>query len=212
MSNGIVTWVPEVKLYTKCSIKIKDFPFDTQCCEINLYSWAHTAEQMVILQYGNKNVTNLTHLAHNTEWLIYNTCALNQTIETSAGLKWWVTKHVVQIKRESIYHFYTLLMPCAVLSFCSLLLFWLPPDSEEKITLGVTILLAFFVNSLIVSNYTPEATSDLPVIGVYYTFNIFLVAFLLAGAVFILRLHFRGHKKNRVPKWIRILFGIFINF
>jgi len=112
--SGLVTWVPEVRIHTKCIIKVKDFPFDTQCCEINLYSWAHTAEQMVILQYGNKNVTN--------------------------------------------------------------------------------------------------STSDLPVIGVYYTFNIFLVAFLLAGAVFILRLHFRGHKKNRVPKWIRILFGIFINF
>ena len=43
-----------------------------------------------------------------------------------------------------------------------MLLFLLPPDSGEKITLGVTILLAFFVNSLVVSNYTPEATTDLP--------------------------------------------------
>ena len=57
MSNGIVTWVPEVKLYTKCSIKIKDFPFDTQCCEINFYSWAHTSSQMKIQINGNKNET-----------------------------------------------------------------------------------------------------------------------------------------------------------
>ena len=63
-------------------------------------------------------------------------------------------------------------MPCGVLSFLSVLLFWLPPDTNEKITLGVTILLAFFVNSLVVSNYTPESASELPVIGVYYTFNI----------------------------------------
>lgn len=52
-----------------------------------------------------------------------------------------------------------------------MLLFLLPPDSGEKITLGVTILLAFFVNSLVVSNYTPEATSDLPVIGNNRFFN-----------------------------------------
>jgi hypothetical protein len=206
--SGLVTWVPEVRIHTKCIIKVKDFPFDTQCCEINLYSWAHTAEQMVILQYGNKNVTNLTHLAQNTEWFIYNTCAMNSTIRTSSNLKWWVTRYAIKIKRQSIYHFYTLLMPCAVLSFCSILLFWLPPDSEEKITLGVTVLLAFFVNSLIVSNYTPEASFELPVIGKYYAFNIFLVASSLAGAVFILRLHFRGHKTNRVPKWVRILFRL----
>jgi hypothetical protein len=163
---------------------------------------------MLILQYGNKNFTNLTHLAHNSEWFIYNTCALNKTIETSAGLKWWVTRYAIQIKRESVYHFYTLLMPCCVLSLCSLLLFWLPPDSEEKITLGTTILLALFVNSLIVSNYTPEASFELPVIGKYYACNIFFVSLSLAGAVFILRLHFRGYKTNRVPKWIRFLFKI----
>ena len=120
---------------------------------------------MTILQFGNKNVTNLTHLAHNTEWNIYNTCAKNETITIGEGTLWWITTYVIKIKRESIYYFYTLLMPCAVLSLCSLLMFWLPPDSEEKITLGVTILLAFFVNSLIVSNYTPEASSELPVIG-----------------------------------------------
>lgn len=67
---------------------------------------------MVILQYGNKNVTNITHLAMNTEWFIYDTCALNKTITTSADLHWSVTSYVLYIKRESIYHFYTLLMPC----------------------------------------------------------------------------------------------------
>ncbi len=172
------------------------------------YSWSHSAEQMMLLQYENKNVTNLTHLAHNSEWFIYNTCAINKTIECGEKQIFWITRYAIQIKRESIFYFYFVLMPCGVLSLCSILLFWIPADSEEKITLGITILLALFVNSLIVSNYTPEATSDLPVIGVYYTFNIFLVAFLLAGAVFILRLHFRGHKTNRVPKWIRKLFRI----
>lgn len=46
---------------------MKDFPFDTQCCEVNFYSWAHTARQMKIQQFGNKNVTNTTHLSTNTE-------------------------------------------------------------------------------------------------------------------------------------------------
>jgi hypothetical protein len=30
---------------------------------------------------------------------------------------------------------------------------------------GVTILLAFFVNTLVVANYTPEGVAELPVIG-----------------------------------------------
>jgi hypothetical protein len=54
---------------------VKDFPFDRQCCEINFYSWAHTATQMRLFQTGNKNYTNLTHIVNNTEWIIYGTCA-----------------------------------------------------------------------------------------------------------------------------------------
>jgi len=203
-SDGLVTWVPEVRLHTKCVIKVKDFPFDTQCCEINFYSWAHTSSQMNILQFKNKNVTNITHLATNTEWIIYDTCAFNKTIITSENLEWSVTSYVLHIKRESIYYFYTLLMPCVVLSMLSVLLFWLPPDSNEKITLGVTILLAFFVNSLVVSDYTPEASNELPVIGVYYTFNIFMVALSLTGSVLILKLHIPGQSPlKKVPEWLK---------
>ena len=154
-----------------------------------------------MLLYQNKNVTNITHLAHNTEWEIYKTCAINTTLKTSQDLEWWVTSYTVHMKRLSLYHIYTLLMPCGVLSFLSVLLFWLPPDTNEKITLGVTILLAFFVNCLLVSNYTPEASSELPIIGVYYTFNIIMVALTLTASVFLLNLHFRGHKQNKVNKY-----------
>ena len=99
-------------LHLSILFKVKDFPFDTQCCEVNFYSWAHTTSQMVIRQNGNKNFTNLTHLASSTEWFIYDTCASNFTITTNENLHWWVNKYVVHIKRESIYHVYTLLMPC----------------------------------------------------------------------------------------------------
>ena len=44
------------------------------------YSWAHTAGQMKIKQNENKNVTNITHMAYNTEWIIKNTCGLTSFI------------------------------------------------------------------------------------------------------------------------------------
>ena len=64
MHTGAITWVPEVRLHTKCSIAIKDFPFDTQCCEISFYSWAHSVRQMSIKQFDDKNITNITHLRY----------------------------------------------------------------------------------------------------------------------------------------------------
>jgi hypothetical protein len=110
--TGTITWVPEIRIHTKCIIKVADFPFDTQCCEIAFYSWAHTVKQMTIQQYGNKNITNTTHLNANTEWEVYHTCASNKTIETSEDLFWWVTNYVLYMKRNSSYHIYNLIMPC----------------------------------------------------------------------------------------------------
>ena len=37
---------------------------------------------------GNKNTTNITHLNKDTEWDVFHTCALNDTIQTSTGLFW----------------------------------------------------------------------------------------------------------------------------
>jgi hypothetical protein len=55
----------------------------------------------------------------------------------------------------------------------------------------------------VVTNYTPEAASDYPVIGIYYFFNIGLVSVSVGASVCVLNLHFRGHRKSRVPKWVK---------
>ena len=59
------------------------------------------------------------------------------------------------------------------------------------------------------TNYTPEASSDLPVIGVYYLFNILTVSISIALSVAVLNLHFRGHRKYRLPDWIKCV--LFMN-
>ena len=69
-NTGSITWVPEIRIHTKCIMKVADFPFDTQCCEINFYSWGHSIKQLILKQLGNKNFTNITHLTSNTEWQV----------------------------------------------------------------------------------------------------------------------------------------------
>lgn len=67
--------------------------------------------------------------------------------------------------------------------------------------------MGFFVNSLVVSNYTPEGATDVPVIGLYYILNIFLLAIWLGATVGVLNFHFRGHKVTSIPNWLkRVLF------
>ncbi len=49
------------------------------------------------------------------------------------------------------------------------------------------------MNSLVVSSYTPDAArAGIPVIGIYYIFNIGLVSFSTAASIYVLNLHFKG--------------------
>ena len=50
-------------------------------------------------------------------------------------------------------------------------MFWLPPDSGEKITLIITILLALTVFLQLITEYTPKASKSLPLIGIQYLIN-----------------------------------------
>ena len=74
-------------------------------------------------------IFNIFFYSTNTEWRIYHTYASNHTEMTGENLEWWIVSYTVYIKRNSLYHIYTLLMPCCVLSAFSCLLFLLPPDS-----------------------------------------------------------------------------------
>ncbi len=87
----------------------------------------------------------------------------------------------------------------------ALFVFWLPPDSGEKITLTITILLALTVFLQLITEYTPKAAKTLPIIGLYFNINLILVLVSVILTIIVLNFHFRGPKKRRVPKWMRHL-------
>ena len=55
--------------------------------------------------------------------------------------------------------------PCMMMSTLTVLVFCLPPDSGEKIALGVTVLLAFSVFMLAIAEKMPETSESIPLIG-----------------------------------------------
>ena len=52
-----------------------------------------------------------------------------------------------------------------MMSTLTVLVFCLPPDSGEKIALGVTVLLAFSVFMLAIAEKMPETSESIPLIG-----------------------------------------------
>jgi nicotinic acetylcholine receptor len=84
----------------------------------------------------------------------------------------------ITIRRKILYYTYNVILPCMMLSALTLLVFCIPPDSGEKIALGVTVLLAFSVFMLAISEKLPETSESIPLLGMYFM-NIYVIKIFL---------------------------------
>jgi nicotinic acetylcholine receptor len=71
----------------------------------------------------------------------------------------------IHIRRRTIYYLYNVIFPCVMMSTLTLLVFCLPPDSGEKVTMGITVLLAFSVFLLRMGEDLPETSEFIPLLS-----------------------------------------------
>ena len=74
-------------------------------------------------------------------------------------------RFVVYLTRKPAYFVYTIIVPCVMLSMLMLLVFWLPPESGEKISLQITVLLSFTVFQLVITSNMPQTSDFVPIMG-----------------------------------------------
>ena len=71
------------------------------------------------------------------------------------------------LQRRSDFYLSYLILPCMFLSGLSLLVFYLPPECGEKLTLSITNLLALVVFQQLIAESMPPSGDDPPLIGEY---------------------------------------------
>jgi hypothetical protein len=90
----------------------------------------------------------------------------------------------ITIRRLPLYYFYTIICPCLWLTVLNLLVFLLPADSGDKVSLGVTVFLAFSVFMLVISEKVPVSSQSVPLIGMYMVFYDHLRPYHLTSSVY----------------------------
>ncbi|NP_001289963.1 neuronal acetylcholine receptor subunit alpha-10 isoform b [Homo sapiens] len=108
------------------------------------------------------------------------------------------------LRRRAAAYVCNLLLPCVLISLLAPLAFHLPADSGEKVSLGVTVLLALTVFQLLLAESMPPAES-VPLIGKYYMATMTMVTFSTALTILIMNLHYCGPSVRPVPAWARAL-------
>lgn len=163
--DGMLHWEPGGIFKTTCDIDITYFPFDRQQCPLLIGAYSYVSSKM--------NITNASNVIHtqdfrrNGEWHVFHTTA-----------EWDITfldccpgtgySHVVfSLFLERRYKFYimNIVLPCLMLSVLIMIGFCLPPDAGEKISLGISVLLAFTVFLLMIADNIPRTSLAIPLMG-----------------------------------------------
>ena len=67
--------------------------------------------------------------------------------------------------RKPLYYIVTILIPTIFIIIIALCAFWLPSDCGEKVSLSITVLLAFSVLQVVITEQTPVNSDVTPKIG-----------------------------------------------
>ena len=74
-------------------------------------------------------------------------------------------RFTIYMRRKPLYYVMNIMLPCLMLSLLDLLVFCLPPESGEKVSLGITVLLSFSVFLLVIADNVPQTSETAPLLG-----------------------------------------------
>jgi len=202
-SHGTVRWLAPIILKSSCKLSVRYFPFDEQFCRLKFVSWTYSKSALRLEPEETETLQNYTESG---EWYLEKVYALrssSKATHSNTENKSAVT-YVIHIRRKVFYYFVYLIAPCMVTSFMTLILFTLPPESGERMVVGVTILLSLTVFYLLASTHIPETSEVVPLIGRYYSLTIIEIACALGLTCWVLRFHHYNTSVGKVPKWVRV--------
>ncbi|XP_032670673.1 neuronal acetylcholine receptor subunit alpha-7-like isoform X2 [Odontomachus brunneus] len=205
-NNGTCLYVPPGIFKSTCKIDITWFPFDDQRCEMKFGSWTYDGFQLD-LQLQDETGGDISSFITNGEWdllgvpgkrnEIYYNCCPEPYIDIT---------FVVIIRRRTLYYFFNLIVPCVLIASMAVLGFTLPPDSGEKLSLGVTILLSLTVFLNMVAETMPATSDAVPLLGTYFNCIMFMVASSVVSTILILNYHHRNSDTHEMSEWVKVVF------
>ncbi|XP_061094930.1 acetylcholine receptor subunit delta-like [Conger conger] len=218
--DGYVTWQPPAIYRSSCTINVNYFPFDWQNCTLKFSFLTYNAKEISMNLKVDKDVkTNRTYkvewividpaaFTENGEWEIIHKPARKNTykdIPLDSNKHQDITFYLI-IKRKPLFYVVNIIVPCVLISFMASLVYYLPADSGEKMTLSISVLLAQSVFLLLISQRLPQTYMAIPLIVKYLMFIMVLVTIVVLNCVVVLNLHFRTSSTHLMSEWTKEFF------
>ncbi|XP_076322511.1 acetylcholine receptor subunit alpha-like [Tachypleus tridentatus] len=212
--RGVIEWKPPAIYKSSCIIDVEYFPFDKQTCVMKFGSWTYDGFKVDLRHKEEVQGTNrveigidLSEFYLSVEWDVlevpavrhekYYTCCEEPYIDITFN---------VSMRRKTLFYTVNLIIPCMGISFLTVLVFYLPSDSGEKVTLSISVLLALTVFFLLLAEIIPPTSLTVPLLGKYLLFTMILVTLSICVTIVVLNVHFRTRSTHRMKPWVKRVF------
>ncbi|XP_069429051.1 neuronal acetylcholine receptor subunit beta-3 [Ovis canadensis] len=203
-SDGTVVWTPPASYKSSCTMDVTFFPFDRQNCSMKFGSWTYDGT-MVDLVLTDENVDRKDFF-DNGEWEILN--AKGTAGGRRHGAYWYpFISYSFVLRRLPLFYTLFLIVPCLGLSFLTVLVFYLPSDEGEKLSLSTSVLVSLTVFLLVIEEIIPSSSKVIPLIGEYLLFIMVFVTLSIIVTVFVINVHHRSSSTyHPMAPWVKWLF------
>ncbi|XP_012498150.1 PREDICTED: neuronal acetylcholine receptor subunit alpha-7 isoform X1 [Propithecus coquereli] len=201
-SSGHCQYLPPGIFKSSCYIDVRWFPFDMQQCKLKFGSWSYGGWSLDL----QMQEADISSYIPNGEWdLVGIPGKRNEKFYECCKEPYPDVTFTVTMRRRTLYYGLNLLIPCVLISALALLVFLLPADSGEKISLGITVLLSLTVFMLLVAEIMPATSDSVPLIAQYFASTMIIVGLSVVVTVIVLQYHHHDPDGGKMPKWTRVI-------
>ncbi|XP_018323259.1 acetylcholine receptor subunit alpha-like 1 [Agrilus planipennis] len=212
--DGKVVWKPPAIYKSFCEINVEYFPFDEQTCFMKFGSWTYDGYMIDLRHLYQSDDSNkidvgidLQDYYISVEWDIMKVPAVrNEKFYVCCEEPFPDIIFNITLRRKTLFYTVNLILPCVGISFLSVLVFYLPADSGEKISLSISILLSLTVFFLLLVEIIPPTSITMPLLGKYLLFTMLLCTLSVVTTIAVLNVNFRSPVTHKLAPWVRYFF------
>ncbi|XP_029577513.1 neuronal acetylcholine receptor subunit alpha-5 isoform X2 [Salmo trutta] len=202
--DGTITWTQPANYKSACIIDVTFFPFDLQNCSMKFGSWTYDGSQVDIL-LEDFHVDKRDYF-DNGEWEIVKATG-SRGLRMDGSCHFPFITYSFIIRRLPLFYTLFLIIPCIGLSFLTILVFYLPSNGGEKISLCTSVLVSLTVFLLVIEEIIPSSSKVIPLIGEYLVFTMIFVTLSIVITVFAINIHHRSSSTHQgMAPWVRRIF------
>jgi hypothetical protein len=140
------------------------FPYDKQKCRLRFGSWVYDDRFIDVNNYSERG--DISSYQNSNEWILEDfSVERSQWTRPSNNKTFPYVSFYIRLQRHPFHYHLNLLLPCLLIHMIGVFMFFLPPDSGERMSYGVTALLSMVVFSTNMSNSLQATNFAIPYIS-----------------------------------------------